>query len=139
MKDWFVWVGGLGVDRFDLVRGLDRLLREGGVGASGGFRQSEGGPPAGQDRPAPHGLGLRGALGATLRQAEHEANELGDDYVGSEHLVLAIVDLADAILTALLQQHGISHKQVKEKVISLLRTEGQRSRPRNPDLADWWS
>ena len=36
--------------------------------------------------------------------------------------MLAIVDRADPTLTALLHQHGISHKQVEENVIGLLQT-----------------
>ena len=54
------------------------------------------------------------------RQAGHEASELGHDYVGSEHLVLAVVRSADPSLAALLQQHGIGHEAVKEAVVKLL-------------------
>ena len=50
--------------------------------------------------PCPRPLSLDGwdsedLLNPLLDQAEHEAKELGHNYLGSEHLVLAIVKLAD--------------------------------------------
>lgn len=116
-----------GVERFNLVRDLDRLLRE---------KQSE--LPDVRDGPHIIEINERGAfvintgkqydgwdsdalLEPLLRQAEHEARELGHNYVGSEHLVLAILKLADPALTTLLQQHGVSHSKIRETVVSLLR------------------
>ena len=60
-----------------------------------------------------------------LSEAELEAKELGHNYVGSEHLVLAIVKLGDPALTTLLTQHGVSHSKVTEAVVSLLHPQGQ--------------
>jgi ATP-dependent Clp protease ATP-binding subunit ClpA len=55
-----------------------------------------------------------------LQQAEHEARELGHDYVGSEHLVLAICASAGSPLSDLLQQYGMSRQPVKEAVLNVL-------------------
>ena len=55
-----------------------------------------------------------------LQHAEHEARELGHDYVGSEHLVLAICASSGPPLSDLLQQYGISRQRVKEAVLGVL-------------------
>ena len=55
-----------------------------------------------------------------LQQAEHEARELGHNYVGSEHLVLAISASATPPLADLLQEYGVSRQRVKEAVLNLL-------------------
>ncbi len=109
-----------GADRFDLVRGLDRLLEEKASEHPVAYDKQRGVLVlVTTDRPY-DGWDFEALLEPLLRQAEHEANELGHNYVGSEHLVLAIMHLADPALRTLLQQHGVSHKQVKEAVISLL-------------------
>jgi ATP-dependent Clp protease ATP-binding subunit ClpA len=59
-----------------------------------------------------------------LRQAEHEAKELRHDYVGSEHLVLAILQVAAPVLSAILRQHGVSYERVKDSVVRLLGSLG---------------
>jgi ATP-dependent Clp protease ATP-binding subunit ClpA len=111
-----------GADRFDLVHGLDRLLEEKASDHPVAFdNQRAVFVLVKTDLPLT-GWDFKALLEPLLRQAEHEANELGHDHVGSEHLVLAILVLADPTLRPLLQQHGISHKQVKQKVISLLQT-----------------
>ena len=56
-----------------------------------------------------------------LKQAEQEAADLGHNYVGSEHLVLAIAQKADVTLAALLEQSGADHERIKAEVIELLR------------------
>jgi ATP-dependent Clp protease ATP-binding subunit ClpA len=109
-----------GVDRFDLVRGLDRLLAE---------KSSENPVAYDKERNAivfvktqlPYdGWDFDDLLEPLLRQAEHEARELRHDYVGSEHLVLAILRVADPVLSVLLKQHGVSYDQVKYSVVRLL-------------------
>jgi len=55
-----------------------------------------------------------------LTQAERESLELGHNYVGSEHLVLAIARTDDPPLSTLLQQHSISHSRTKQAVVDLL-------------------
>ena len=113
-----------GVDRFDLVRGLDRLLVE---------KSSEN--PVAYDKEgkafvfvktqsAYDGWDFDDLLEPLLRRAEHEAKELGHEYVGSEHLVLAILQVADPVFNALLKHHGVSYEQVKDSVVSLLVPSG---------------
>ena len=124
-----------GADRFNLVRELDRLLRE---------KQSE--LPDVRDGPHTIEINDRGAvvidtgrpydgwdsdalLEPLLRQAEHEAKELGHNYIGSEHLVLAIVELADPALTALLQQHGVWMAPSAQKTSSVRHPQELANRP----------
>ncbi len=108
-----------GVDRYDLARDLDRLLDE---------KADEN--PVAVDRHGALVLVKTGEpyrhwdfdalLEPLLQQAEHEARALGHKYVGSEHLVLAIIRIADPTLTKVLQKHSISHKKVQDAVKELL-------------------
>jgi ATP-dependent Clp protease ATP-binding subunit ClpA len=109
-----------GVDRFDLVRGMDRLLK-GKASEHPVVYDKRRGVLVLADTHQPYdGWDFEDLFEPLLRQAEHESKELGHNYVGSEHLVLAIVRLADPELRALLQQHGVSHKTITETVVSLL-------------------
>ena len=109
-----------GADRFDLAPGLDRLLEEKASEHPVAFDKQRGVLVLVKTGRPYDGWDFEALLEPLLRQAEREANGLGHNYVGSEHLVLAIVQLADPALRALLQQHGVSHEQVKEAVVSLL-------------------
>jgi ATP-dependent Clp protease ATP-binding subunit ClpA len=121
-----------GVERFDLVRALDRLLAEKAAELPEAFDldQAVDGehqgirivvPKSGQPDVS---RGSEDLLEPLLQQAEHEAKELGHNYVGSEHLVLAIVKLSDPALRTLLEEHGVIYEQVKEAVVRLLRPRG---------------
>jgi ATP-dependent Clp protease ATP-binding subunit ClpA len=57
-----------------------------------------------------------------LQQAEHEALELGHGYVGSEHLLLAVLRLADPALAGLLRRHSVDHARAREAVLAVLRS-----------------
>jgi hypothetical protein len=118
--------------RFDLIRALDRLLQE---------RASELPLALDVEQPANCDKDRRGAvlvprpnqpfvpwdsddlLEPLLSQAQSEAKELGHDYIGSEHLVLAIVKLADPTLGNLLRDCGVTHERVREAVVDILRPE----------------
>jgi len=63
---------------------------------------------------------FQAALEPLLQRAELEARELGHNYVGSEHLVLAIVGTADPSLSALVKQHGVHYEAVKEAILRIL-------------------
>jgi ATP-dependent Clp protease ATP-binding subunit ClpA len=110
----------LSVDPFDLARGVDRLLdakaREHPVAYDSKRQQlvlvNTGEPYGGWDFDA--------ALEPLLQQAEHEALELGHNYIGSEHLLLAIVRLADPALLGVLQQLSVDHSRVREAVLNVL-------------------
>ena len=115
-------------DRFDLVRALDRMLEH---------KTSE--LPIAYDleheldcenrlhhiavpkAALPYdGWDSEDLLNPLLDQAEYEAKELGHNYLGSEHLVLAIVNLADPSLKTLLEEHGVAYEKVREAIIGLL-------------------
>lgn len=55
-----------------------------------------------------------------LRRAEQEARTIGHNYVGSEHLVLAVISSADSRLSTLMRSHGITHERVKQAILKLL-------------------
>ena len=54
-------------------------------------------------------------------QAEHEALGMGNDWVGTEHLLLAAVRFACLRFRVVLDRHAISYDQVKEAVREVLR------------------
>lgn len=62
-------------------------------------------------------------LDPLLDEARHQVTELGNNYIGSEHLALAIVKFADPRLSALLRHCGATYKKVRDAVIELLRPE----------------
>jgi ATP-dependent Clp protease ATP-binding subunit ClpA len=118
-----------GGNRFELVRALDRLLEEKAAALPEAFDREQPMEGDGQGTrivvPKPGQPYVRwdseALLERLLRQAEHEAKELGHDYIGSEHLVLAIVKLSEPALRALLDKHGVIYEQVREAVVRLLR------------------
>jgi ATP-dependent Clp protease ATP-binding subunit ClpA len=113
-----------GVDRFHLVRELDRLLVEKSLENRVGYDKERNNFVFVKTQSAYDGWNFADLLEPLLRQAEHEAKELGHEYVGSEHLVLAILQVADPVFNALLKQHGVSYEQVKDSVVSLLVPSG---------------
>jgi ATP-dependent Clp protease ATP-binding subunit ClpA len=62
-------------------------------------------------------------LEGLLTAAEHEAIALRHTYVGSEHLLLAIIQRACPRLRAVLQARGVTFDRVKEIVLLLLSGE----------------
>ncbi|MCH7990311.1 MAG: Clp protease N-terminal domain-containing protein [Planctomycetes bacterium] len=55
-----------------------------------------------------------------LDQAEQEAREMGHDYIGSEHLLLAIIKTADPELKRSLDDHLITFEDIKETILEFL-------------------
>jgi ATP-dependent Clp protease ATP-binding subunit ClpA len=111
----------MGGDRFDLARAVDRLLvekaREHPVAYDSHSQQAvlvkTGEPYKGWD--------FHALLEPLLEQAEHEALEMGHNYVGSEHLLLAIVHLADSALSAVLRERSLDHGRVRQAIQYVLR------------------
>jgi ATP-dependent Clp protease ATP-binding subunit ClpA len=110
----------LDVDPFDLARDVDRLLDK---------KAKE--HPVAYDRQTRQLVltktgelyqrwDFHALLEPLLQQAEHEALALGHNYVGSEHLLLAIIELADPALAAILSEHTIDHDRVRQAVLALL-------------------
>jgi ATP-dependent Clp protease ATP-binding subunit ClpA len=55
-----------------------------------------------------------------LTAAEDEARAMSHNYVGSEHLLLAIIRQACPRLQEVLQAHAVTYQRVKETVLDLL-------------------
>ncbi len=53
-----------------------------------------------------------------LKQAEYERGELNHPYVGSEHLLLSILN--NSRLVPILKKHKVTYKKFKEKLVSLV-------------------
>ncbi len=52
--------------------------------------------------------------------AQEEAKDLGHSYVGTEHLLLAILKLIDKPLSTILERYGLTYARVKNEVISIV-------------------
>jgi ATP-dependent Clp protease ATP-binding subunit ClpA len=111
----------MGVDPFELARGVDRLLTENAREHPVAYDQRTGGLLLVKTGEPYKHWDFQSLLEPLLQQAEHEALALHHNYVGSEHLVLAITRIASPLLCALLHHHGVSHARVKEAVLELLR------------------
>ena len=51
-----------------------------------------------------------------------EARKFGHRYVGTEHLVLALLQLADGLPSKILRQQGVQLEPLREKVLAMLRS-----------------
>jgi hypothetical protein len=107
-----------GVDTFALARDVDDALRS----ACEEFRKQNG-PPKLQELPS----GGRGIivdwatpLAPLLSVTEHEALALSHNWVGSEHLALAIIRLADPRLREVLDHHRVDYDAVRQAVLEIL-------------------
>jgi ATP-dependent Clp protease ATP-binding subunit ClpA len=65
-------------------------------------------------------VNFRAPLEPLLAASEHEALGLGHTWVGSEHLLLAIVRLADPRLREVLEQHRVGYDGVRQAVREFL-------------------
>ncbi|MCD6105678.1 MAG: ATP-dependent Clp protease ATP-binding subunit [Thermosipho sp. (in: Bacteria)] len=52
--------------------------------------------------------------------AQEEAKELGHSYVGTEHILLAILKLNESSLKAILENHGINYSRIRNEIISIV-------------------
>ncbi|HEV3436351.1 MAG TPA: Clp protease N-terminal domain-containing protein [Gemmata sp.] len=110
----------VGVDPFELARSLDKLLTEKAREHTVVYDEQQGILVLAKTGEPYRHWDFQALLEPLLQQAEHEALDLGHNYVGSEHLVLAIMRDTNPSMSALLQQHGLSHERVKEAVRALL-------------------
>jgi len=110
----------IGVDQFGLARDVDRLLDEKAKECPVVFdveRQQlllakTGEPYVPWD--------FESLLEPVLENSEKEAREFGHDYVGSEHLLLALINLAGPQLSDVLRQHSIDRSHTKAAVEEIL-------------------
>lgn len=52
--------------------------------------------------------------------AQEEAKELGHSYVGTEHILLAILKLNENGLRTILENHGINYSKIRNEIISIV-------------------
>jgi hypothetical protein len=112
-----------GIDRLELARYIDDSLT---MMASQDLEvpDSEGGDGSPNSVGSPHlDWGVGALLEPLVRRARVEASLLGHDYVGSEHLLLAVLYLATPSLIAFLNQHSVFYERTKELVLSFLAGE----------------
>jgi hypothetical protein len=110
----------MGVETDALVRDVDRALK-----AACAQARKQSGPAKLQTLPSGKRvavLDFRTPLAPLLNAAEHEAIGLGHKWVGSEHLVLAIIKLADPALREVLERHRVTYDEVRNAVLDLLQT-----------------
>jgi ATP-dependent Clp protease ATP-binding subunit ClpB len=75
--------------------------------------------------------GLSRALNIVVREAEKSAEKMKDEYVSTEHLLLALTEAGDKT-AELLQRHGLTHAAVLQ---ALTRIRGnQRVTSQNPEV-----
>jgi ATP-dependent Clp protease ATP-binding subunit ClpA len=112
----------MGVDAFDLARGVDRLLEDKAREHPVAYNPETQQLVLVRTRQPYRHWDFDALLEPLLQQAEHESLELGHNWVGSEHLLLAVVRLADPTLSQVLRRHSVEHGPVKEAVLGVLRS-----------------
>jgi len=71
------------------------------------------------------GVGRRAQTAGTkevVTRAVEEARQLGHRYVGTEHLVLALLAYGDGVPSQVLREQGLQIHQLREKVLAMLRS-----------------
>ena len=118
----------LGVDMWVLTCAVDSLLE----GMQSTAEATEARPPFGADAtaaalpppaaPASHEffIALDGYIDLWLRRAETQALQLGHSYLGTEHLLLAILANADPTLSAILVEQGVQYRAVRDLIEAAL-------------------
>ena len=88
-----------------------------------------------RDKPKVYGttaqVGLSTALSQVLQTAQKEAEQMGDEYVSTEHLLIALAEQASGAVLDLLHQHGIT-KDAIYQVLTTIRGS-QRVTDQNPE------
>src|SRR5271170_2526328 len=57
---------------------------------------------------------------AAVSQSEREAHRLGHGFVGTEHILLALVGVTDSLAVRVLDEAGISKSMVEEQILALI-------------------
>jgi len=113
---WVVCLENLGVDIWNLTCELDALIRrKKAASAVDGPQPHVGDPWSSRFRQE-----VDRFLNPLLDRAEQEARAMGHRYLGSEHLLLAIVAGADPPLAALLARCRIHYPEVKDAILAAL-------------------
>jgi len=113
---WVACLEKLGVDMWALTCELDALLGERQAVHRAAYQEEKS-----QRAWSPWlRYQLDQFLDPLLDRAQHEASAMGHGYLGTEHLLLAILAHADASLTSLLSRHEIRYQNVKKAIIDAL-------------------
>jgi Zn-finger nucleic acid-binding protein len=73
-----------------------------------------------ESRHSPSGISLSSETEALLWKATNEATRMGDDHVGTAHLLLAVISLRKGPGSYVLQQAGVSTSQVRRQLLGIL-------------------
>ncbi len=65
-------------------------------------------------------IGLTPRAKQILQLAFNEAQELGHNYIGTEHLLLAIIREGEGLGAQILKKHGVSHTKARQAVIKII-------------------
>ena len=106
----------MGVDIWALTRDVDQLLENDKIQKPGEISPA---PAKGPNDPNPVIL-LRDMTNLWLERAEDEARNLGHNFLGAEHLLLALVAGADPSWSPLFARYGIDHERLKNTVLQAL-------------------
>jgi hypothetical protein len=109
----------MGVEVDALARDVERALN-----AACAEIRRQNGPPRLQTLPDGRRavvVDYQAPLAPLLEAAEHEALGLGHNWVGTEHLLLAILRLADVRLGEVLGRHRVGYGGARQAVLDLLR------------------
>jgi ATP-dependent Clp protease ATP-binding subunit ClpC len=76
-------------------------------------------PAAGTARPATAARSWTPWDQQMIDKARREARELGTEFYGSEHLLLALVRDSTGALTQVLAQHGVTHDNLRREILRI--------------------
>jgi ATP-dependent Clp protease ATP-binding subunit ClpC len=80
----------------------------------------------------PTSLQLSDQTKEVIEAAVEEAKRLGHRFIGTEHLLLALVRPQDSIAGAILSSLGVNREVVRRRVIGLIRQEGESAEEPTP-------
>ena len=55
-----------------------------------------------------------------INAAQQAALELGHDYIGTEHILIGLIDVKDSVSAKALESQGVSKKDIVEKIASTI-------------------
>ncbi len=97
---------------------------------------------SGRNERAPSGLQLADQTKRVIELAVDEAKRLGHQYIGTEHLLLAMMRVPDSVGVAVLESLGVKSEIVRRRVLNLMRQDNpppanlpQPQRANNPQPA----
>lgn len=129
---WVICLEELGVDIQALSLDIDSQLAERTAAseAAGGYRKLQ------QPWPPRFGRRIDRFTNQLLDLAAREASAMKHGYLGSEHLLLALISGADAPLAELLARHRVDYREVKEAIAAALPLADETELVETAELVD---